>query len=129
MGQETETTNDAQPTQGYFLADDALERLERLVGVISEPLVVFTSQLAGERDDARVALEEARALNNRLTKALADLVAEWPQTSWLAVAYDTATALLDEVAGEGATMGTSDPATHSGEPPHGPSHGTDQARH
>lgn len=114
-----------EEVHGYFLADDALERLERLVGVISEPLVIFTAELSGERDQARGDLVEARALNNRLTKALADLVEEWPQTSWLSQAHDTAKGLLDEMAGEGATMGPTDPATHSGEPPHGPSHRTD----
>lgn len=108
MGQATDQMNgtEAPEVHGYIVADDALERLERLVGIISEPLVVFTAELAGERDDALARAREAEAMSGRLAAALAALVNGWPQTSWAVSndAHDTAVALLDEIGGEGATM-------------------------
>lgn len=105
--------------QGYVVPTDALERLERLVGVLSEPLVAFTAELAAERDDARDRARRAEAMSSRLTKALAYLVKEWPTTSWgtSEEARDTAQALLDEIEQEGATMGSPEQPADSGEPP------------
>jgi hypothetical protein len=94
--------------KGYVVATDALERLERLVAVISEPLVAFTAELSGERDAAVERARQAEALNGRLTKALAYMVDQYPTTSWGGAndARDAAQGLLREIEQEGATMGS-----------------------
>jgi hypothetical protein len=100
------------------LPDDVLEGLNALVADLSGPLVMFAANLAGERDSALSDLVAAHALNNRLIHALAFLVKEWPQTSWggSEQARDTAEALLDEIRQEGATMGSPEQPTRSGDP-------------
>lgn len=119
-----ETTNDTE--HGYYVPNDALERLERLVGVISEPLVAFTALLAGERDEARERAQRAEDMSARLIRGMAHLVKEWPTTSWgtSEEARDTAQALLDEIEREGATIGSPEQPAHSGDTP---AHGTDSA--
>lgn len=118
MADTTETQE-----HGYLVPTDALERLERLVGVISEPLVAFTAELAAERDDARDRAQQAEDKANRLLKAVQAMVDAWPTTSWgvSEEARDTAVALLDEIEREGATMGSPEQPPHSGDAPtHGP---------
>lgn len=109
--------------QGYVVPEDALERLDGLVSVLSEPLVAFTALLAGERDEARERARKAEALNNRLLKAVQLLVKEWPATSWVTSedARDSAVALLAEVE-QGTTMGSAEQPTDQETPPHGTSH-------
>lgn len=97
---------DEPAVQGYDVPTDVLDRMERLVGIMAEPLVAFSAELAAERDQARVRAGAAEALNNRLVQALQRCVEQWPETSWLSAedARDQARLLLDEV--EGATMGS-----------------------
>lgn len=107
---------DATPeTEGLTLVipEADLERLQLVLDDMAKPLAAYAAVQANERDAYREQLTQARDLNNRLTKALAYLVKEWPVTSWGSSndAHDTAQALLDELAGEGATMATPDPAT------------------
>lgn len=114
---EQETTQE----QGYLVPTDALERLERLVGVLSEPLVAFTAELAAERDEARERARVAEDRTNRLLKAMQAMVDAWPTTSWGASeeARDTGAALLDEIGREGATMGAPDSPPIQENPAHG----------
>lgn len=93
--------------RGHVLPDDALERLERLVGVLSEPLVIFTAELAAERDAALWRARNAEAQTNRLVKAMQSMVDNYPATSWgqSNLALDDAKAALREISEEGATMG------------------------
>lgn len=115
--------NEQERTQGYVVPEDALERLDGLVSVLSEPLVAFTALLAGERDEARERARKAEALNNRLLKAVQLLVKEWPATSWVTAegARDSAVALLAEVE-QGTTMGSAEQPTDQETPAHGTSH-------
>jgi hypothetical protein len=101
--------------QGYDVPTDVLDRMERLVGIIAEPLVAFSAELAAERDEARERAARAETMSNRLLQALQRCVAEWPQTSWLAAedACDSARLLLDEVS-ETATMGSPEQPTQTG---------------
>lgn len=105
------TTDDLEP-QAPVIPDDVLARLDAAVGDMAAPIVALAADLAGERDAALERAATAEALSSRLVKALAYLVKEWPQTSWGSSndAHDTAKALLDEVAGQGATMGATTPA-------------------
>lgn len=125
MPEPTEPVEAHDEGQGYLVPEDALERLERLVSVLSEPLVAYTAELAGERDEARERARLAEVRANRLLKALQTMVDAWPQTSWGASeeARDTAVALMDELAQEGATIGSpeqpTDQETHTHAPrPH-----------
>lgn len=106
---------DAEEPQGLVLTigEADMERLQLLLDDMAAPLAAYVAVQVNERDAYREQLTQARALANRLTKALAYLVKEWPQTSWAGSndAHDTAQALLDELAGEPATMGSPDPAT------------------
>lgn len=105
----------SEEPQGLTLVipDHDMERLQLLLDDMAAPLAAYVAVQVNERDAYREQLTQARALNNRLTKALAYLVKEWPVTSWGSSndAHDTAKALLDELAGEAATMGSPDPAT------------------
>ena len=103
---------DEPAVQGYDVPTDVLDRMERLVGIIAEPLVAFSAELGAERDEARTRAGQAETLNNRLVKALQRCVDEWPTTSWLTaeVARDSARLLLDEVS-QGATMGSPEQPT------------------
>lgn len=116
--------------QVYVLPERDLNRLQGLLDMLAGPLANYATLVAVEREQVERELTQARDLNNRLTKALAYLVKEWPQTSWAGSndAHDTAQALLDELAGEGATMGSPDPAPVQENTPHAPSH-QDTDRH
>lgn len=106
------------------IPDADMARLQNLLDLLAGPLAGYATLVVVEREQLEADLAEARALNNRLTKALAYLVKEWPQTSWAGSndAHDTAQALLDELAGEGATMASPDPATVQENTAHAPSH-------
>jgi hypothetical protein len=106
---------DEPAVEGYDVPNDVLDRMERLVGIIAEPIVAFSAELAAERDEARERAGRAETLSNRLLKALQVCVAEWPETSWLTAneARDSARLLLDEVS-QGATMGSAEPPTQTG---------------
>ena len=97
---------DEPAVQGYDVPTDVLDRMERLVGIMAEPLVAFSAELAAERDEARTRAAAAEILSNRLVQALRRCVDEWPTTSWVMAedARDSARLLLDEVS-QGATMG------------------------
>ena len=116
----------SEEPQGLTLVipDHDMERLQLLLDDMAQPLAAYVAVQVNERDAYREQLTQARDLNNRLTRALAYLVKEWPQTSWAGSndAHDTAQALLDELAGEGATMASPDPATVQENTPHAPSH-------
>lgn len=129
-------TNDALPehvpgtgeAHGYLMPEDALERLERLVGILSEPLVAFTAELAGERDAALERARVAEQRSSRLIKALQRLVEAYPATSWghSNDALEQASSALREMSEEGATMADNTPQ-HDGARPHGQSHHQDPA--
>src|SRR5690349_17497342 len=106
----SETALEGMPV---VIPDADMARLQNLLDLLAVPLAGYATLVVVEREQLEADLAEARALNNRLTKALAYLVKEWPQTSWAGSndAHDTAQALLDELAGEGATMASPDPAT------------------
>jgi hypothetical protein len=122
-GAPADATQPAEQEHGYLVPTDALERLERLVGVLSEPLVAFTAELAAERDEARERARVAEDRTNRLLKAMQAMVDAWPQTSWgtSEEARDTAAALLDEIGQEGATIGAPDSPPIQENPAHAPS--------
>jgi hypothetical protein len=130
MPKADQANGEAPEVQVYHLPEADLNRLQGLLDMLAEPLANYATLAAVERQEVERDLAEAQALNNRLTKALAYLVKEWPQTSWAGSndAHDTAQALLDELAGEGATMGSPDPAPVQENTPHAPSH-QDTDRH
>jgi len=102
----------------YEIADDLIQALDGLADQIAMPMVMFAAKVGAQRDEARAELAEARALNNRLIRGMQSMLDAWPETSWGSSeeARDTARVLLNEIAEQGATMGSPEQPPTAGDP-------------